>query len=108
MKQNLRTIVQATMNNVLPRTTAVKDRGTMINFFNNLDSFYNFTHGLTPLMIALSNSDQLEELTNLRLPFIDSHIDIINQCLNQSGCEHMIGPVMEKTGSITKLVSAKY
>ena len=97
--QTLRTIVQATMNNVLPGTTAVEDSTTMINFFSDLDRLYNFTDGLTPLMIAISSSEQLRELTKLGLPFIDSYNDIINECLNGSNCKHLYA-VTERTGNV--------
>ena len=97
-EQNLRTIIQATMNNVLPATSAVEDSTTMINFFNELDQMYNFTHGLTPLLIAISSSDQLKELTKLGLPFLDSYNDVINQCLNGSDCKQL-SVVTERTGN---------
>ena len=98
-RQNLRTIIQATMNNVLPGNTAVEDRATTINFFNELDRMYNFTHGLTPLMIAISSSDQLRELTKIGLPFLDSYNGIINQCLNGSECKQL-SAVTERKGKI--------
>ena len=96
-RQNLKTIIQATMNNVLPGNTAVEDRATTINFFNELDRMYNFTHGLTPLMIAISSSDQLRELTKIGLPFLDSYNGIINQCLNGSECKQL-SAVTERKG----------
>ena len=104
MKQNLRTVIQATMNNVLPGTSTIRDRGTIITFFNRLDGMYNFTRDITPLMAALSTSDQLKELTKLGLPFVDLYTDTINQCLNKSGCEEFFGVSRTAGNSITFIV----
>ena len=95
------------MNNVFPGNTAVEDRATTINFFNELDQMYNFTHGLTPLMIAISSSDQLRELTQIGLPFLDSYNGIINQCLNGSDCKHL-STEFKITGNVTILQKNYY
>ena len=98
-KQSLRTIVQATMNNVLPGTTTLKDSTTMITFFTKLDKMFNFTHNLTRLLAAISSSDQLKELVKLGLPFVDPFNDIIKQCLNNSRCQH-VSEVSEIAGNL--------
>ena len=86
--QNLRTIVQATLDNVLPGTEAIRDFAGMVQFFNELDSIYHFTKDLTPSMMAILSFDQLEELTQIGMNFLDVYKDIITQCLEEQKCKH--------------------
>ena len=86
-KQNLRTIVQATLDNVLPGTEAIKHFDGMVEFFNELDRIYDFTKDLTPSMMAILSLDQLEELTQIGMNFLDAYKDIITQCLKGQECK---------------------
>ena len=92
-KQNLRTIVQATLDNVLPGTEAIKHFDGMVEFFNELDRIYDFTKDLTPSMMAILSLDQLEELTQIGMNFLDAYKDIITQCLKGQKCKTFLDVV---------------
>ena len=65
--ENLRTVVMATMNNIMP-DNQFENMNLLHEFFNELDKEYNFKIG--PALIALSSASQLKQLAQLDLPYL--------------------------------------
>ena len=103
-KQSLRTIVLATMNNVLPRTEAIEDFTGMVEFFDELDRMFDFTHNLTQSMIAISAKDQLHDMAHIGMPFIDDYKVVITKCLEENDCSAMSG-VLQETGNFALILT---
>ena len=97
--QSLKTITLATINNVLPRTEAIEDFAGMVEFFNELDRIYSFTNNLTSSMMAISTEDQLHDLVEIRLPFIDGYKDATIKCLEQHDCRD-VSNVIKASGTM--------
>ena len=65
--ENLRTVVMATMNNIMP-DNQFENMNLLHEFFNELDKEYNFMLG--PALITLSSASQLKQLAQLDLPYL--------------------------------------
>ena len=59
-------------------------------FYEQLDNHYNFSLG--PLIMALSNTQQLGQLLKQQPAYIRNYVDVIQQCLHQQNCAIETGP----------------
>ena len=94
--ENLRTVVMATMNNIMP-DNQFENMNLLHEFFNELDKEYNFMLG--PALITLSSASQLKQLAQLDLPYLADYKDLINKCINDSDSPHLEG-LVERSGEV--------
>ena len=73
--ERLTSVVASTIHNLKPRAgDSIKDLSPVELWYNELDARYNFSLG--PAVIALSTTEQLEQLTKLDPPYLKPYNDI--------------------------------
>ena len=101
-KQNPRTIVLATLNNILSSSSAIKDLSGIIEFFHELDKLYSFSHELTHSLMALSSFEQLHELA--KMPFIgENYTNMITRCSEGGNCKELSAAIENSGVSLAVL-----
>ena len=88
-KENLNTVVAATMHNIQPRAgDNIKDFTVINMWYQRLDERYNFSLG--PNILPMMTADNLPKLTALDPPFMQKSRDIIYQQSNMSTFSGML------------------
>ena len=86
--ENLRAVAMATMNNIkVENTEQFENKNLLHEFFNELDSEYNFQLG--PSLIALSCDSQLKQMATLDLPYLKEYQDLTKKCVDDHDCSQL-------------------
>ena len=83
--ENLRTVVMATMNNIMP-DNQFENMNLLHEFFNELDKEYNFMLG--PSILALAATPQLRQLAKADFHFLEDYSQNIQHC--NPNCDRMV------------------
>ena len=85
MEPSLTTVVAATVNNLGPKlVNGIRDFTAMNMWFKALDARYSFSLG--PTIVALSSTEQLEELAKTSPPYLSEYQRYMNS-VGQEGRE---------------------
>ena len=82
-KKSLRTIIQTTMNLMNPEYET-ENMKTVNAFYEEMDKIFNFS--LESALIALTNTEDLRNLMDESLPYLEKHKDDLNECLENGNC----------------------
>ena len=82
-KKSLRTIIQTTMNLMNPEYET-ENMKTVKAFFGEMDKIFNFS--LESALIALTNTEDLKNLMNESLPYLEKHRHNLKDCLENGNC----------------------
>jgi hypothetical protein len=78
-----RSIIQATMNNLMPDTiTSVENSRHMEQFYEKLDSHFGFTHGIS--LLASATMTDMEEILETDLVYARKYFNKMQSCSNKS------------------------
>ena len=96
-EKSLRTIIQTTMNLMSPEyeTDNLK---TVKSFFSEMDKMFKFS--LESPLIALTNTEDIGNLMEESLPYLENHKINLKECLENENCD--------KVKSLTKNIGAAY